>query len=73
MAEYAGLEVSKEETAFGVKDAEGAILARGKAATHPRAIFAALREHCLCPQRIVLERYRPGWRASSARVGWRSR
>ncbi|MCZ6683851.1 MAG: hypothetical protein O7B26_11785 [Planctomycetota bacterium] len=47
--------MSKEETAFCVKDVEGRILARGKAATDPAALFEALKEHCLCPERIVLE------------------
>ena len=55
MVEYVGLDVSKEETAFCVKDATGTILARGKVATDPDALFEALREHCLCPERIVLE------------------
>lgn len=55
MVEYVGFEVSKEETAFCVKDAAGKILARGKVATDPEALFEALREHCLCPARIVLE------------------
>ena len=55
MTEYVGFDVSKEETAFCVKDVAGKILARGKVATDPRALFAALREHCLCPGRIVLE------------------
>ncbi len=55
MAEYVGFDVSKEETSFCVKDAEGKVLARGKAATDPDALFEALKEHCLCPERIVLE------------------
>jgi transposase len=55
MAEYVGLDVSKEETAFCVMDAAGKILARGKVATDPDALFEVLREHCLCPERIVLE------------------
>ena len=55
MVEYVGLDVSKEETAFCVKDETGAILARGKVTTDPQTIFEALREHCLCPERIVLE------------------
>ncbi len=55
MTEYVGFDVSKEETAFCVKNAEGRILARGKVATDPRALFEALREHCLCPGRIVME------------------
>ncbi len=55
MAEYVGLDVSKEETSFCVKDAAGKILARGKVATDPEALFEALREHCRCPGRIVME------------------
>ncbi len=55
MTEYVGLDVSKEETTFCVKEAAGKILARGKVATDPQALFAMLREHCLCPERIVLE------------------
>ncbi len=55
MTEYVGFDVSKEETAFCVKDAAGKIFARGKVATDPRALFGALREHCLCPGRIVVE------------------
>jgi transposase len=55
MTEYVGLDVSKEETAFCVKDAAGKVLARGKVATDPDALFAALKAHCLCPERIVLE------------------
>ena len=55
MSEYVGLDVSKEETAFCVKDADGTILARGKTATDPQALFEVLKEHCLCPGRIVME------------------
>jgi transposase len=55
MAEYVGLDVSKEETAFCVKDRDGKVLARGKVATDPQALFEMLREHCLCPARIVME------------------
>ena len=55
MTEYVGLDVSKEETAFCVKDAAGKVLARGKVATDPAALFEALKAHCLCPERIVLE------------------
>ncbi len=40
---------------FCVKKADGVILARGKAASDPAALFEMLREHCLCPERIVLE------------------
>ncbi len=55
MGEYVGLDVSKEETAFCVKDLAGKVLARGKVATDPAALFEALKEHCLCPDRIVME------------------
>lgn len=55
MTEYVGFDISKEATAFCVKDTAGKILARGKVSTDPEALFEALREHCLCPGRIVLE------------------
>ena len=55
MAEYVGLDVSKEETAFCVKDVDGKVLAFGKVATDPQALFEMLKEHCLCPGRIVME------------------
>lgn len=55
MVEYVGLDVSKEATAYCVKDEKGKILARGKVASDPDALFAVLKEHCLCPERIVLE------------------
>lgn len=51
MVEYTGYDVSKEETAFCVRDKEGRVLARGKAATDPEALKA----RCLCPERIVME------------------
>jgi len=55
MVEYVGLDVSKEETAYCVKGSDGKILATGKVATDPDALFAVLKEHCVCPERIVLE------------------
>jgi len=55
MVEYVGFDVSKEETSFCVKDADGRVLARGKAATDPDALFAVVKEHCLCPELIVME------------------
>ena len=55
MSEYVGFDVSKEETAFCVKDRDGAVLSHGKVATDPRALFAVLKRHCLYPERIVLE------------------
>jgi transposase len=55
MSEYVGFDVSEEETSFCVKDVSGEILARGKVATDPVALFEVLRAHCVCPERIVLE------------------
>ena len=55
MDEYVGFDVSKEETSFCVMDAGGKILAQGKALSDPGSLFEALREHTLCPARIVLE------------------
>ena len=55
MEEYVGLDVSKEETAFCVMDKAGKILSQGKALSDPRSLFEALRDHTLCPDRIVLE------------------
>ena len=55
MAEYVGFDVSKEETSFCVMSEAGDILARGRVATDPEALFAAVKEHCLCPGRLVLE------------------
>ncbi len=55
MLEYVGLDVSKEETAYCVKDSVGKVLAHGKAASDPEALFEALKEHCPGPDRIVLE------------------
>ena len=43
MEEYVGFDVSKEETAFCVKDVTGKILARGKVASDPVALFDARR------------------------------
>lgn len=55
MGEYVGFDVSKEETSYCVKDADGRVLARGKTASDPMALFLAMREHCKCVQRIVME------------------
>ncbi|MEE4175266.1 MAG: IS110 family transposase [Xanthomonadales bacterium] len=65
MVEYVGLDVSKEETAYCVKDADGKILAQGKVATDPDVLFAVLKEHCVCPERIVME--------TGTQSGWLSR
>ncbi len=55
MREYVGFDVSKEATAFCVKDVTGQVLARGKVSSDPVALFDALKTHCVCPARIVLE------------------
>jgi len=55
MVEYIGLDVSKETTAYCVKSRQGQVLARGKVETDPDALFEAVKKHCLCPERIILE------------------
>ena len=55
MKEYVGFDVSKEETSFCVMDEAGTLLARGKARSDPDSLFEMLKEHTLCPDRIVLE------------------
>lgn len=55
MAEYVGFDVSKEETAFCVKDGSGRVVASGKAASDPRALSEVLRRHGVRPVRVVLE------------------
>ncbi len=55
MVEYVGLDVSKEETSYCVMDGSGAVLARGKVASDPEALFEVLGEHCPCLELIVLE------------------
>lgn len=55
MSEYVGFDVSKEETSFCVKEKDGRVLARGKTASDPGSLFDAMKSHCLCPERIVLE------------------
>ena len=43
-------------------------MARGRVATDPQALFAMLREYCLCPGRIVPETETlSGWRAREMR------
>ncbi len=53
--ECVGFDVPKEETAFCVKDGSGKVLARGKVPMDPAALFAVLKEPCLCPARILLK------------------
>ena len=76
MGEYVGFDVSKEATAFCVMDEDGKVLARGKVASDPVALFEALREQCLCPERIVLETgtlsFLAGARAAHGPCRWRS-
>lgn len=55
MKEYVGLDVSKEETSYCVVDGSGTVLFPGKTLSDPQSLFEALREHTLCPERIVLE------------------
>lgn len=55
MAEYVGFDVSKEETSFCVKDRDGKVVGRGKISTDPVVLFEALKEPCVCPERIVME------------------
>ena len=51
---FVGLDVSMEETAHCVRNAEGRILGQGKTATDPDAIAAALARFGR-PARVVLE------------------
>ncbi len=55
MVEYVGLDVSKEATAYCVRDEKGKILAQGKVSSDPDALFGVIKAHCLFPERIVLE------------------
>ncbi len=55
MNEYVGLDVSKDETSFCIKNAKGEVLAKGKALSDPESLFECLREHCICPELIVME------------------
>ena len=54
MVESVVLDVSKEETSYCLMGASGAVLARGKVASDPEALFEVLRAHRLCLKRIVL-------------------
>lgn len=38
-----------------MKDRDGKVVGRGKVATDPVSMFEALKKHCLCPERIVME------------------
>jgi hypothetical protein len=52
MVEYVGLDVSKEATAYCVKDEQGKVLARGKVANDPEALFEILNDRT-CPRRSI--------------------
>ena len=47
--------MSQEATAFCVMDAAGKVLARGKVASGPEALFEVVREHCPCPSQLRLK------------------
>ena len=55
MAEYVGLDVSKEETSICVMNGSGEVLWSGKASSDPETLLRALKEAAPCAQRIVLE------------------
>ena len=56
MTEYVGFDVFEGRDGVLREGRGGKGYWRGaRFATDPRALFAALREHCLCPGRIVLE------------------
>ena len=52
-----------------MKGSDGTVLARGTAPSDPDALFEALKEYCVCPQRIVLETGTlSGWLTSGLRA-----
>ena len=55
MEQYVGLDVSLKETHFCVVDAAGSELARGREATHPELLVAALARHAPSARVVVLE------------------
>ena len=55
MNHYAGLDVSLEETAICMVDAEGRIVKEARAASEPEALITALREIGLSLERVGLE------------------
>jgi transposase len=55
VGEYVGFDVSKEATSYCVKDVGGKVLAFGKTASDPKALFTAIQEHCKSVQRVVME------------------
>ena len=55
MEQYVGLDVSLKETHFCVVDGTGAVVARGREATHPELLAAALQRHAPAARVVVLE------------------
>ena len=55
MAQYIGLDVSLKETHLCVVDGAGRVLARGREATHPELLAAAIGDLAPSARRVVLE------------------
>ncbi len=55
MEQYVGLDVSVKETHYCVVDGTGAVVARGREATHPELLAGALRVHAPAARVVVLE------------------
>ncbi|NNG03491.1 MAG: hypothetical protein HKM95_05245 [Inquilinus sp.] len=55
MEQYVRLDVSLKETHFCVVDGSGAVLARGREATQPELLAAALERHAPAARVVVLE------------------
>lgn len=55
MTTYAGLDVSKEDTAICVRDESGSILWEGKVASNGDALWSALAPFAVSLARVVLE------------------
>ena len=55
MDRYAGLDVSLKETHFRVMDATGAVVFRGREATHPELLALALGRDAPDARVVVLE------------------
>jgi len=55
MNDYVRLDVSKDETSFCVKNLKGEVLAYSKILSAPDSLFECLREHCLCPELVVMK------------------
>ena len=55
MEQYVGLDVSLKETHFCVVDGGGKVVSRGREATHPELLAAALAQHAPAARLVVLE------------------